>query len=470
MSPSRWPSLRLILLILFLLSAIAACAPAAVEPEAVQTNAPAAEAPSALAAYPGAPSAASVAPTPSPQPYPWPTQTAGPTEPPELTMPPDPTEPPMPTLPPTPVVTPIPTAEPPFIPFPDGTTPQPFSLYWREGDVIRTMRSDETEPRLFLDPAEEFGLYLPPPEAGIHAWGAASPDGQTMALVLAEEPQPVFIEEAPYPVHIYLLDQETRGLRLLAKNGLEPVWSPDGERLAYRSTETSGLWVAEVEKGVTAEIYQVDKANEHIATQYTWAWDSRRLVLIDEVPFQSMTLAVIDVDQLKASPIIMESPQFIGRPQWSPAGDVIAFTWSAGEGGKGPHIWKSNIDGTDEKQLTSHIRALSGLPLWSEDGNWIAFSGLAEYESVVSQYDLWLISAEGHDLKRMTFDSMTSETLYSVDQFMPIWSPDRTQLLFTQGTEVPGESQIWVLSLLDGSRRQLTSIISVYDIGLIAGS
>ena len=88
----------------------------------------------------------------------------------------------------------------------------------------------------------------------------------------------------------------------------------------------------------------------------------------------------------------------------------------------------------------------------------------------MSQYDLWLISAEGHDLKRMTFDSMTSETLYSVDQFMPIWSPDRTQLLFTQGTEVPGESQIWVLSLLDGSRRQLTSIISVYDIGLIAGS
>ena len=54
-------------------------------------------------------------------------------------------------------------------------------------DSIRTMRSDEAEPRLFLDPAKELGLYLPPPEAGIRAWGAASPDGQAMALVLVEE-------------------------------------------------------------------------------------------------------------------------------------------------------------------------------------------------------------------------------------------------------------------------------------------
>jgi len=172
------------LLILLLLPATVACAPAAVEPEAAQTSPPAAETSSALA---------------TPPPYPWPTQTPGPTELPEPTEEPTETPPPVPTLPPTPVVTPIPTAEPPFIPFPEGTTPQPFSLYWREGDVIRTMRSDESEPRLFLDPAEEVGLYLPPPEAGIRAWGAASPDGRAMALVLAEEPQPVFVEDAPYP-------------------------------------------------------------------------------------------------------------------------------------------------------------------------------------------------------------------------------------------------------------------------------
>ena len=85
------------------------------------------------------------------------------------------------------------------------------------------MRSDEAEPRLFLDPGEELGLYLPPPEAGIRSWGAVSPDGRTMALMLSEEPQPIFVEDTPYPVHIYLLNQETGDVQLLVKNGVAPA-------------------------------------------------------------------------------------------------------------------------------------------------------------------------------------------------------------------------------------------------------
>lgn len=130
---------------LFLIPVAAACSPVAVEP----------------AAYPAVAPATATLP-----PYPWPTPTAGPTDPPEPIDEPPPTEPPVPTRPPTPVVTPIPTAAPPIIPLPDGTTPQPFTLFWRDGDVIRSLRSEgETEPTVFLDPAKEFALYLTPEEA-----------------------------------------------------------------------------------------------------------------------------------------------------------------------------------------------------------------------------------------------------------------------------------------------------------------
>jgi len=462
MIPIRWSFLWTILLILLTLLAVAACAPAAVEPEAAQTSAPAAETPSALADSAGGPSATEVAPTATLPPYSWPTASPGPTDAPEPTSPPEPTEPPVPTLPPTPVVTPIPTAEPPFIPFLDGTTPQPFSLYWRDGDVIRTMRSDEAEPRLFLDPAEEFGLYLPPPEAGIRAWGAASPDGWTMALVLAEEPLPAFLEDAPYPVHIYLLNQETRELRLLVKNGLDPVWSPDGRRVAYRSTETGGLWVAEVESGATVEVYKVDRANAHTITAITWAPDSRRLAILDEVFSGSPELLVVALAQENPPQRLIDpSGNWVSSPQWSPKDDQISFLWGLGERDGGVQLRVVNLEG-QQRQLAQGVFA-GGSANWSPDGLWLIYSGTSRYEPLPPQIDLWLISAADGTFKRITFDAIAGADNPGVNDSHPMWSPDGTQVVFQK------DSELWVLSLLDGGQRKLWTFPTGVDAGLVLG-
>jgi WD40 repeat protein len=456
MPPIRRHSLCAIVLILLLLPATAACVPAAVEPEAAQTSVSVVETPPVLAAYPGAPTF-----TPLPPPYPWPTASPGPTDAPEPTAPPEPTEPPPPTLPPTPVVTPIPTAEPPFIPLPDGTTPQPFSLYWREGDVIRTMRSDEGEPRLFLDPAEEFGLYLPPPEAGIRTWGAAAPDGRTMAMVLAEEPQPVFVEDLPYPVHIYLLDQETRDLRLLVKNGLDPVWSPDGKRLAYRSTETGGLWVAEVESGVTVEVYKVDRANAHTITAITWAPDSRRLAVLDEVFFESPALFIVDLEwEGPPQQLIDPSSNWVSSPQWSPRDDQISFLWGVGERDGGVQLRIVNFEGK-QQQLVHGVFAGGGSVNWSPDGLWLIYSGTARYEPLPPQIDLWLVTVTDGLFKRITFDDKAGAENSRVNDSNPMWAPDGTQIVFQK------DSELWVLSLLEGGQRKLWAFPNGVDVGLV---
>ena len=439
--------------ILLVLAALVACAPAAVEPGAAQTSAPAAETLSALAAYPGAPATETL------PPYPWPTASPGPTTAPKPTEPPEPTEPPPPTLPPTPVVTPIPTAEPPLIPFPEGTTPQTFSLYWREGDVIRTMRSDESEPRLFLDPAEEFGLYLPPPEAGIRAWGAASPDGRTMALVLAEEPQPVFVEGVPYPAHIYLLDQETQDLQLLVKNGLAPAWSPDGRWLAFSSTETRALWVVQVESGNATEVYAATEKDGRTPSFFSWAPDSRRLAFLDHSPDEPSDLMIVDIELKKAQRLVVGSEEnWVYAPVWSPVDDRIVFV----SGISKPQVRVAKLDGTTEA-LADGIQTVNGSPVWSPDGQWLAFTGTVAHEAALFQTDLWLAELASTDATplRLTYDESYSESEAGADDVMPMWSPDGTQVVFCN------DNLVYVLSLVDGSKRTMFVSPNQCDIGLI---
>ncbi len=123
--------------ILSLLALAVACAPAAeTEPAAESLPSNALSDLGTPDAYPPPPTA-----TPTLPPYPWPTATPEPPAPPEPTIPPTETIPPVPTLPPTPVVTVVPTAAPPMIPFPEGTTSQPFIFYWRDGEVIRSLSS-----------------------------------------------------------------------------------------------------------------------------------------------------------------------------------------------------------------------------------------------------------------------------------------------------------------------------------------
>jgi Tol biopolymer transport system component len=120
-----------------------------------------------------------------------------------------------------------------------------------------------------------------------------------------------------------------------------------------------------------------------------------------------------------------------------------------------------NPDGTGGQQLIQDISVMQ--PLWSPDGKWIAFAGLAIYEAENPPWNLVLIDPAGGELKRLTFGPNLSagETLCA-------WSPDGTQLIFIRSTP-DYFHEVWSQSLIDGSERLLLSPIYIKEIGLVIG-
>ncbi len=376
------------------------------------------------------------------------------------------TPPPFPTPLPTPVVTPIPTVAPPIIPLLPGQASKLYTLVFRDGNVIRAIHSDGTNENVLIDIRAQLPLFLvgnglanESLKIDSDRWGSPSPDGNQLALMLSDAERWLSSHDGDRPkFSIYMFDLRTGRLGLLVQNGVEPVWSPDGVRIAYRSTRTSGLWIVDVATGKAREIYAVDQKNEHFAAEMDWSPDGKRIVFLDEVFRQSHTMMVVDAEGAGPATVLVPStihwPSF---PKWSPGGDKILFVSGAGKS-SGPlypyNLWIMNSDGTGQIQITKDIDVHR--PRWSPDGRWIAFDGPIAYEEPEPEYELWLMDGTGSALKRLT-----SNTINKVSEAMPAWTPDGNRIFFIRGTSFTrGEYDVWTISLAEGAQTKLPSSVT----------
>jgi Tol biopolymer transport system component len=389
--------------------------------------------------------------------YPPPDRTPNPTPTPDGTGFPDPsgptplstpTVPPMPTQIPTPVVTPVPLAKPPIIPLPTEGPVFPYQLVYREGEALYVYDSENKGGQFLLDVEADLSLYL----NNEGPWGSPSPDGTRVALVLSTSAEP-HQKGQPLPEYgIYLLDLATNQVQFLIEDGFDPVWSPDGTRLAYRGG-TSGLWVVEVATGEAREIYKVDRERGHHVTDLDWSPDGKRLVFIDEVFRESASILEMDAEGSEPANVLLPWEGYtLSSPKWSPDGAQILFISIAGKSSSSNYfynLWVMDSEGAGQIQLTYDLD-ITGKPYWSPDGNWIAFPGAMFYEEPEPLSDLWLIDNTGTELKRLT-----SNFTEQVSDINPVWSPDGKRIIFRKE-----QKEVWELSLVDGAQSLLPAVTS----------
>ncbi|MDX1429872.1 MAG: hypothetical protein R3282_06275 [Rhodothermales bacterium] len=177
-----------------------------------------------------------------------------------------------------------------------------------------------------------------------------------------------------------------------------PSWSPNGERLAFtsdRDADQPELYVMTMADGAVERITD----NDYHDSGAAWSPDGRRVMLTryfpseDDSEGRSGAGEIIEIDlDSRSERQLTELGGYNGGVAYSPDGSQVAF--HRAERGKA-ELWLMNADGSEQRPITdSFVDEYS--PVWSPDGNWIAFASGTEHDGR-GTFDLWLMRPDGSD-------------------------------------------------------------------------
>jgi Tol biopolymer transport system component len=183
------------------------------------------------------------------------------------------------------------------------------------------------------------------------AQGAFSPDGERIAFRSERDGGGLFVMGAT-----------GESVRRVTSSGFDPRWSPDGTRLAY-STEAvddpysrvvrAELWVANVASGATTRLWTGD------AVQPSWSPHGSRIAFWANSSGQR---DIWTIAESGGTPVAVTSDAATDwAPEWSPDGRSLYFV---SDRGGSPNLWRVAIDestgatGGAPEPVTNGVRAL----------------------------------------------------------------------------------------------------------------
>jgi|LGVE01.1.fsa_nt_gb Tol biopolymer transport system component len=291
----------------------------------------------------------------------------------------------------------------------------------RGGDRdLYTINADGTNLKLLLD--------LP----SIEGHGDWAPDGN----------QIVFFSDMSGNRELYKMDisKEIVPIRLTDSAGMDhlPDWSPDGDSIVFESTRTgsSQLFIMSSDGTNLRQLSNTNSKNK----APVFSPDGKAIAFTAWVNgYQHM--ATINLDELMTigideyPTIHINDRKNTGYIGYLFDGSKVAFH---GKVGSRTQVHIMNSDGTDEQQLSNDTKRTLWVPVFSPDGQWIAYDS----EGSFSTGEIYIMDIEGNNIIQVTDDPSSD--------WGPDWRPVSQTKKILFDSDIDGDREIYTVDE-DGS-------------------
>lgn len=208
-----------------------------------------------------------------------------------------------------------------------------------------------------------------------------SPDGNRIAFV-----------RGSVEGDIYVMNANGTGQTMVASDAESPAWSPDGSKLVYEKVSPNGsfdLFTVNAGGGGETQITNTGGGISELGA--VWSPDGSKLAYgrFDDNS-GAYTIYTVNPDGTGDS-ILVSTPGLNYLPDWSPDGSKIVFE-------RGADIVTINSDGSGETNITNDVANDHG-PAWSPDGKKIVFESSCRVDC---QLEIYSMNADGSGVTKLT--------------------------------------------------------------------
>lgn len=173
-------------------------------------------------------------------------------------------------------------------------------------------------------------------------------------------------------------------------------WSPDGQWLVFSrrgGEDSQGLWLM---NPAGVNLFQLTSGND---LDPVWSPDGDAIAFVRNVDGNRDIYLLLPEDDddwrgpVDAEPLIT-SPEADHSPDWAPDGDTLAYV-SEREGNPEIYVIETDRDGPPQRLTTNE--AEDAQPVWSPDGKRIAFVSYVHGEG-----EIFVMDADGSNQQRLT--------------------------------------------------------------------